>query len=1601
MADKETGLNIPVSAYADKDSAKEAVNELTKGVLKSLKDGYIEVPAEIKASFTRGSKELEKAQKDVINQWEKMSKEGFSSSEEYLDDLINKYKKFKSLAGKEGKGNSKQSKWLTKNIGESLQPYLNQKRELTSIIASFDKSTKKYSQKAIKGGLDAWAKEIKGKSSRKQRYADIKQTGPKGIKSDVSLNRGVATSKTAIATEYGGSYPSNFSRQMKQSEHEFKPKTLKDTVDKAQAENSYKEAIKKSTHNLTEQEAALEKANLAANKMTEALSEIEHGKEDATSEDFKKYVKGTATYINQAGRSDWDSMSLTTNKALHRYTNTTGTIGLGYDKVKGEGINHTEAKKALKDVMDTFTDIMKDSEKSLKAYEAQQRRILARLKDWKGIEELDKGKSYSSVTSVKNKDNTLLAQELNELQSTTKETAKTIDIGNKTTNKQMQLDMIEHSAERVADTTEAQKNKEIASAISEDLETGFNTDSKADQAIDAFNNFQGIKEVLNSILAVVESINKNGVNVKASKSKNLGYFTDIQKSLQRVLKPNSQLLLPPGRPRLGLPQPQGKFSRSEISTSLKDPAKWYIRLKDNLASLIGVTAKYKKVVAATSDEQDEMAANRIKEYGFDRGRGGLTDKVAMARRLSLIRNKDIFKNIFPNLKISEGIKLDTTEVTDKLGRFLSGKAMRNAQMGGSPLRQLIGFGTGFIGMPSIEKSRAAADALNQINANIREAMNATLEDIQNKESALAGMVTSGDLKLGENGEVLESSTTEAKTLAAELENSKLILDSILADMGMVNKSVDKSHGSIKRTFKYLSFTSPALRKNNAIVNNINAGYDKGGKALKFQTRLAEILNYTFRLMSRHLGQTIKRWIVSLGQMLNPITHIKKLFSDFMGYDTKWQRTMNVIKYNLRAVAKPLMEWIAQKLVNIIGFLDIISMKVQEAFGKTPISLFDQSAADAEKMREELEAAANVTASFDELHDIGSDNSGANDLFGDIYKPQLSQEWIDLANKIGDLFAGLIKGDLGFGEVMKTILEILWEGLKKIAKKIWDWFKETAIGKWITEHWKTLLKDLLLIFLGWQLLKIAGKLIWNALFGNLSGGALGGFFSTLGAKITAGFGTIWKSGGLIGMIKSGGASLGTILGTTLMAAAGVTIAAVGINYFGNKADENTAYNAGLMDYGGDESNKKSNTGNIIGATLTGAGGGALAGFAIGGPLGAAIGAGIGAIAGIIRTTLVPALEEAEIASKNLNNEMQNIQYYEGAAQGAEDKVNSLTEQMQLMDKTVETHIQNLYKEGEEYGVCSARMDMLIEAVQNGTFTTDMLTESELGLSDSLNRLMQLQDLAKGASERYTESQRKLLQAQTDLAIAQDKEAGHFELAAARIGLAEEEGVYTTEEATKKRIQLYKESSDEQRRNLLLNLTPDQRKLMMEYNGATEEELADLVRMWQDSSYETRQALLDGVGPETQEEFRRRMDEITGIVQEHQGVWQGVKDTLAEVFTFGKAETWTYNGEEKAIKLYAHSYDVGTNYVPNDGLAYLHQGEAVIPAKYNRPYTPNNSSLENAINQLNAQVAQISTQVNQGINVHGQFIQRGSDLVATVQKADNKLSNSILNNKVYAR
>ena len=1135
---------------------------------------------------------------------------------------------------------------------------------------------------------------------------------------------------------------------------------------------------------------------------------------------------------------------------------------------------------------------------------------------------------------------------------------------------------------------------------------------------------------------------KNEFKYDETMLRRLAAISNAGKEARR--KQNGDITTPP---KVIVPdyQPQVKHSdiyASPIKTTLRDV------FENFLNDLTGASEEYKKIVNASTEQQDKMAAERVKIWGMNNGRNpnDTGDIASMRRVLELYRNNkaSIEQNpeLMQKIKLTDPVEVDTTEITKAFNKALSGKNMQNAQMGGSIGKQILGAMRGFTFMPSIEKSRAQADGLNQILGIINNALNSLLSNIQMHETTLAGMEESGQARFNPDGTLTEDSTSAARKTLADLEESKYVLEMLKADLLANEAIVERTSGNYGQMVKQLSFASPVLRDCNGILRNMNAGLDKNGKALKFQTRMAEILNYTFQLMSRSVGQ----WFKKILSMLNPLNIIKNTFKtiagwtksafqDFGSYDTKWQRTMNVIKINFQRAIKPAMEWIAQKLVNIIGFFNIISMKVQEAFGQVPVDLFDQAGANAEKIRRELEEAANVTAGFDELHDIGSDNSGANDLLGDIYKPQLSDEWKSMAEEIGDLFAGLIKGEKTVGEVFGRIFEMLLGLLGKIAKAIWDWFKQTSLGKWITEHWKGILATILTLFLGWKLLKIAGKLLFNALFNKLTESGISGVFGKVGNWITGFLGKSSFGQGIIqgftdmlsgegGLLKSlkfaftnpslitqmggWGQMLGMIFVQALTAAIGGAIAIGGIAKGFDMVADTESYNMGVESTGGSDKDKKSDFGGKALATIAGGVGGGILAGALAGSTAGPIGIAIGAISGLLISSLAPAFEEVAVKAKDANNEMQKIEYYEGQVQGATTQVNTFEEQLNLLKQSLDLNTQSVYDQGEKLGISKTRMDELVKAVQDGTFTTDMLTGSEQGLAGSLTDLAQKQEHVTEVSGKLEEAQKKLLKAQTDLSIAQDVEAGNFELAAARIEVAEAQGVYATEEATAKRIQLYKQGGDEERKNLLQNLTQDQRQKMAEYTATTDKELQELSKIWQESSDDVKKSLLEGVGADTQQKFQEEMNSIDAIIKQHQGFWQGVGDTIAEIFSFGNAKTWTYNGEAKYEeeakkgKFTVRAYAVGTNYVPNDGLAYLHQGEAVIPKKYNQPYQPqNNAGMENAINNLVQQVAQISNQVNQGIPVKGQFVQRGSDLVATVERANNRMKNNVLNNRVYAR
>lgn len=1046
-------------------------------------------------------------------------------------------------------------------------------------------------------------------------------------------------------------------------------------------------------------------------------------------------------------------------------------------------------------------------------------------------------------------------------------------------------------------------------------------------------------------------------------------------------------------------------------------------LRHAFDDLTGATERYADTLKANADDQDAMAAERVVTYGLNNGRNpnDTGDIAGMRRILQLYRtNKssiDDNPELQQKIQLTKGREVDTTEVTKVLNKALSGPNMRNAQMGGSILRQMLGAATGFIGMPSLEKSRAQADGLNQVLGNVNKALQSVLVNIQTKETELAGMEERGEVRFDKDGFIEEGSSASYKLLA-DLEEEKLVLDTIQADLLANEKIIKRSGGNYAKMAKHMKFMSPVLRDNNAILRNITSGLDKNGKALKFQSRLAEILNYTFQLMSRSIGQMFKNWMVQL----NPITQIKKAFNDFASYNPKWQRTMNVVKYNLRDIILPIMEKIAQLLVNMIGFADIILQKVQAAFGKTPISLFDQK--NAQKVKETYEDMYDISAGFDELHDVGSSASDndPNNLLGSIYKPELSQEWIDLAEKIGDLFAGIITGDLGFGEVMTEILRIAWQGITTLWKEIiWPFVKDT-LWPFIKDTFGEILAWILGAFIAWKGLKLIGKLLWNAIASHFTAGA--------GINLLKNLFT--DANGIVGI----GRNLGTLLTGGIIAVVSAMALSDAINDAWNQGsnDAVTGREMNLTD-------KQTGTDALQGA-LGGAGvviGGGMVAAALGasvalGPL-VAVAAGVAALAAVV---VVGAEAWAYHSKQNkiANNEMLEAKDYAEQTAVANERLAEVNGMVANATTIQNTHQQKLNQLEEEYGITLDYVNQKIElaggnlsvltAKERALYDQGLLTQESI---DNYNRLLEIQ----------LELQNQALWSKEQEAIALDIEAGNYELAALRIEQAELQGVITTEEATAKRIQLYKLAGEEERDNLLQNLTPEQRQLMIQYTNATDEELGKLAMIWHTSSESTRESLLAGVGPETQALFEAEMQNIDKIVKEHTGIWQGIGDTLAEVFTLGQADTWTYNSTEKYYKegygdkyRYAQarmesiqndpnltdeekkarmqdilnevvSFDIGTNYVPNDGLAYLHQGEAVIPKKYNQPYQPGTLSPEERayMAQMMSTIKSLDSTMKQGISVNGQFVQRGSDLVAVVNRTKSQTGADLLSNVAYAR
>lgn len=1399
MADKETDIKISVGAVADEKSAEQAVNKIVKKVDGSVKGGRIDIPIDITVPIDETKSKLTKAQKDITSMISKMMTEGFSASGKDMDALNSKLDKFMKAA-KEANKDSRNP--IVKAISQQVKSLQAQYKELVKVEkANKDYETKvkrnttKTKSKRQKDLSSNEKIEANIKQHKDRRYQGVKSTGPKDFKRDSGFDTGVATSKTVLNADRGGPYEVKGARQAEISRRKAikeDAKTLKvRKVSTEEANRMAEEALARGNNKnrLPPEEKAKGIASALLPELAKTLGGIQKGREDASPEKFFKMLEAIITLNQEAGVKAIDNAMSAINMTFHKWFNTDGALGVGDGEDKIDQTRAPKVEAILKGLLDRVAKLKDTIQKQTIAVEEATKVEKSKSKTRTTVKS---GVADNSIAGrvLANLDNTSTeqSQKLGEVATTNKKVTSAIE-------NQTSYDKIEHSAERVADSAAGKKNDQLIKDTEEDSSTGFNTDTKADKlidtilkdnnkkktAIDATDLNSKLKEILNpcatllqSILKEVQSITKNGVSLKgknknnnsASKEKGLIPISEVQdktkqtptvkfgiaseidernRYAQAMLKSKSseiedeiQKEIMDHVERLQLNQSEGNpFQRSSITTAVKDPASWFVKLKDTIADLTGTTANYKKILAATSEEQDNLNAERLKTYGLNSGRfpAETGDKIKFTRSMSLWRGKDKFEDMFKNFKITPGVKVDTTEISDTIAKTLSGSQMFKAQTGGwkNNLAAAATGGLAYFFQPSLEKTRAQADAVNTIMAEMRDGVNSILQDILDKESKLSGMQAAGDIAFNSDGSILRG-TSEAKAVAAQLEESKVALASLLGDVAMVDQVTAKTHGRLSQMVKLLGFTSPTLRKNNKILANINAGLDKNGKALKFQKRSAEILNYSFQLMGRHVGQVFKNMMM----MLNPINLLKKAFSDFSSYNTKWQRTLNVVKYNLRAIIRPFMEWLAQQLMNILGVINAIIKGIGQAFGKS-WDLFDQSAANAEKMREELEAAANVTAGFDELHDIGSNNSGANDLMGDIYTPQWGDLYDTITDKAKKITEFLIPIFEALGNILKWCLEH-W----KLLVAAFAAFK-IAQGLWNLLNWGKSLRD---VFKSIDALKFGNLLSWLAIIAgaiieiktlwdsikwakdfygmnsdermekgnkNIKQGEVGG------ALIGGGVG--WKLGTATSSMFGGGLAGGLAGGVTgALIGDGIAEAAWG------------AFNTGVSMWKGETKETKEFS-KKMGEGIGKAGGafaGAKLGAAIGtafGPIGTAVGAGLGAVVGWaaggkIGEVVGNALGDLNVKILDITRGVGDFQKMRVNADDVGKAFQNASEKTQIWNEELSKLEQLEYQTGENG-------KELYDAVENGTKSYWGLNDAQKAVYDQYKNVIEAENQMKEA------------------------------------------------------------------------------------------------------------------------------------------------------------------------------------------------------------------------------------------------------------------------------
>lgn len=531
--------------------------------------------------------------------------------------------------------------------------------------------------------------------------------------------------------------------------------------------------------------------------------------------------------------------------------------------------------------------------------------------------------------------------------------------------------------------------------------------------------------------------------------------------------------------------------------------------------------------------------------------------------------------------------------------------------------------------------------------------------------------------------------------------------------------------------------------------------------------------------------------------------------------------------------------------------------------------------------------------------------------------------------------------------------LIGDDMKKSLEDFANWSKPfmDGLGKvlsWALEHpIQAALVGLAARFFGPMLLKGAGSLIGAGIKKLFGGSTVANAAGSAGMAAGTKFGSFWS----------------TTAGKVIKGGAGAALAIVG-NVMVHDGVKNLTKYWDTMSTGEKVIRGLESAGGLAASTL----GGALLGSVIPG-----IGTGIGAIIGFtvgatnailtFGTTAPDSILSVEDATQQYNNAL--ISQQQATSNYNEALLNSANAMSQLQQLEEATGLSG---------------KALAEQVDSGALSVDNMTASQLQVYSAYLQSKQAAEQLKQAEEAKKTADEAAIKSSIELALSNADTSKSYDELKDTVIQAWKEGKISTEDARTYFERAMGSMSEDARKTFSEDI-PDEIK-----NGLDEDKYAPFLEKMCNN-------------------FKSMMGDL----------WQSLKKGWTNFWN------WVGNGFKSntdnpnllglsssaqtvvnSLNYKFPSYDVGTNYVPNDQLAMVHQGEAIIPAKYNKPYTGNdNSALYDTISVMNQEIGNLRSLIQQGIPVKGEFKQRGSDLVAVVEKGKNKNGNQPLSNPAYAR